>query len=147
MTETRQNPTLTPDRARLLWHSFGTPTRLLIAAMGVHLGTRTFTDGVERIYAPGLLEHPEGPFATVAEDGATYTLTDAGWELFYAGTEWSRDHYSRTVQQGQPVQRDPDCDLCYPENHTDCTRKPYNGAAGHMFTGTATHRRCDRHQS
>lgn len=94
-------PTIDATHARLLYHGLGTPTQLVIHALGLHGGTATISDGVETIYAAALVRDPARPFAT--RIGDTYTLTPDGWELFYAGTQWRRDYYGPGVVQGQPV--------------------------------------------
>lgn len=96
--------TLTTERARLLYYGLGTPSQLVIHALGERGGSKQITDGVERIYADGLTDlRAEHRYATVAEDGQTYTLTDEGWSLFYAGTGWSPDFYGPGLVHGRSV--------------------------------------------
>lgn len=95
-------PILNRQHARLIYYASSHRTRLLISALGTHGGTKQVTDGVEKIYAEGLLDRLR-PLATRADDGVTYSLTSTGWDVFYAGTEWRRDYYGPGVVQGKPV--------------------------------------------
>jgi len=86
--------------ARNAYHGLGTPAQLVIHALGVHGGTKHVTDGVEEIYALAVAERG---YAT-RTPGRVYTLTPEGWEVFYAGTQWSRDYYGPGLVQGRTVE-------------------------------------------